>query len=60
MILVVGATGRLGGTIVADLTKGRSDLRVLVRGREAQAAFEKQGLQAVIGDLKDRKSLDAA
>lgn len=62
MILVVGATGRLGGIIVDKLTKSKKsrDLRVLVRTREALAAFEKQGLEGAIGDLTDRESLITA
>src|SRR5687767_151607 len=60
MILIVGATGRLGGLITRLLlTKGRS-VRILAReGSEYQSLVD-AGAQLAIGDLKSRSSLDAA
>lgn len=72
MILVVGATGTLGGRIAHGLLKQGKDVRVLVRHNPISAAMAEQGLahtpeslieagaQPVWGDLKDRDSLDAA
>ncbi|HNS51004.1 MAG TPA: NmrA family NAD(P)-binding protein [Anaerolineae bacterium] len=72
MILLVGATGRLGGAIAqALLAQGRS-LRILLRRDSHSATLAPQGLatpaeallaagaEAAFGDLKDRASLDAA
>jgi uncharacterized protein YbjT (DUF2867 family) len=60
MILVVGATGSLGGRIVGRLLQQGKNVRILVReGRDYKHMVE-AGAEAVIGDLKDRKSLDAA
>lgn len=71
-IIVVGATGRLGGAITqALLAQGRS-VRILVRRNSPSVELAKQGLatsaesliaagaQPVYGDLKARASLDPA
>jgi uncharacterized protein YbjT (DUF2867 family) len=72
MILVVGATGRLGGMITQRLLAAGREVRILVRHNSPSEELAKQGLatpaQALIdagarpvyGDLKDRGSLDAA
>lgn len=72
MILVVGATGRLGGAITHALLEQGKDVRILVRHDSPSEALAKQGMatsarvliasgaQSVCGDLKDRASLDAA
>ena len=72
MILVVGATGRLGGAITQMLLAQGQSVRVLLRTVSPSAELAKQGLatsaetliaagaQPVYGDLKDRASLDAA
>jgi len=72
MILVVGATGLLGGTITSKLLEEGKDVRILVRHNSPAAEMAKQGLgtpaqtlidagaQPVYGDLKDRASLDEA
>lgn len=72
MILVVGATGRLGGAItLALLAQGRS-VRILLPENSPSARLAPQGMataaetliaagaQPVSGDLKQRASLDAA
>jgi len=70
MILVVGATGRLGGTIVKKLLARGKPVRILQRENSPAEALARQGLatpasellaagaQAVSGDLRDRASLD--
>ena len=58
MILVVGATGELGGLIVRDLLRQGRQVRVLVRA--GSSVDELAGAQPVLGDLKDAASLHAA
>ena len=63
MILVVGATGLLGGEICRLLTQRGNRVRALVRGTSSAdrvARLKSVGAEQVRGDLKDRRSLDAA
>ena len=60
MILVVGATGRLGGMIARRLLDQKKTVRVLVRPSSDYRALVNQGAEPVEGDLKDRASLDRA
>lgn len=72
MILIVGATGRLGGIITQRLLAGGHDVRVLLRPNSAAAQLAQvgratapelllaAGAQAVYGDLKEPSSLQAA
>ena len=72
MILVVGATGMLGGMITSQLLARGKDVRILVRRDSPSEALAAQGrataagtlidagAQPVYGDLKDRDSLDRA
>src|SRR5256885_5246924 len=63
MILVVGATGLLGGEICRLLAQGGTPVRALVRGTadlDRVAHLKGLGADLVRGDLKDRRSLDAA
>ncbi|MFF7458645.1 NAD(P)H-binding protein [Kitasatospora sp. NPDC008115] len=55
-ILVTGATGKVGGAVVAQLHAAGVPVRALVRG---EAHFP-EGVQAVRGDLGDPASLDTA
>ncbi|WP_043478510.1 SDR family oxidoreductase [Kitasatospora sp. MBT66] len=55
-ILVTGATGRVGGSVVAQLHAAGVPVRALVRG---EAEFP-EGVRAVRGDLGDPASLGAA
>lgn len=60
-ILVVGATGRLGGEIARRLlAAGREPVRILVRPGARYDELAALGALPVTGDLKDRGSLDAA
>ena len=58
-ILITGASGRLGGAIVAALAARipRERLRVLVRTTPAADAFRARGVTARLGDYADRRSL---
>jgi NADH dehydrogenase len=72
MILVVGATGTLGGRITRDLLAKGKAVRILVRDRSPSTALAVAGMatsaeslvaagaEAVTGDLADRAALDAA
>ena len=63
MILVAGATGVLGSEIVRRLRAAQQPVRALVRrtsAREKVAELERLGAEIAPGDLKDRRSLDAA
>lgn len=72
MILVVGATGTLGGRITRGLLAKGKDVRILVRDPSPSAEMAQIGMatsaesltaagaQAITGDLTDRASLDAA
>jgi uncharacterized protein YbjT (DUF2867 family) len=72
MILVVGATGVVGGMIVRQLLEEDKVVRILVRRDSPSSQLVQQGLatsaeelikagaQPVYGDLRDRASLDVA
>jgi uncharacterized protein YbjT (DUF2867 family) len=72
MILVVGATGTLGGGIVRGLLAQGKEVRILVRDPSPSVELAPMGLatdadtlveagaQRATGDLTDRASLDAA
>lgn len=72
MILIVGATGILGGMITQRLLGEGKDVRILVRQDSPSEQMAKQrmatsaqflinaGAKPVYGDLKDRASLDRA
>ncbi len=60
MILVVGATGMLGGRIAQRLLEGGQQVRILVRPGSDYAELERAGAQPVIGDLKEPDTLAAA
>lgn len=60
MILVVGATGSVGGKIARRLLSNGKSVRIVVRpGSDAQALVE-AGAEPVRADLKDPSSLKAA
>jgi uncharacterized protein YbjT (DUF2867 family) len=63
MILVVGATGHLGGEICRRLLANGESVRGLVRSSsdpEAVAALRARGVETVAGDLRDHPSLTTA
>jgi uncharacterized protein YbjT (DUF2867 family) len=60
MILVVGATGRLGGRIAHRLLADGRPVRVLVRPQSDYRSLVQAGAEPVIGDLKDPSSLRSA
>ena len=63
MILIAGATGFLGGEICRRLVGSGETVRGLVRATSDHAAVERLrglGVETVVGDVRDRPSLDAA
>lgn len=60
MILVVGATGQLGGLITRRLVQRGEDVRVLLRPGSRPEDMIAAGALAVTGDLKEPASLRAA
>ncbi len=57
MILVVGATGSLGGTIARMLLVDGQPVRVLARPHSNYQPLQHNGAQVVMGDMKDLASL---
>jgi NADH dehydrogenase len=57
MILVVGATGMVGGMITRTLLERPADVRILVRPGSSYQSLVGAGAQPVVGDLKDAASL---
>ena len=60
MILVVGATGQLGGIIARRLIAGGQKVRVLVRPATDAGGYASGVCEVARGDLRDRASLDEA
>ncbi len=60
MLLVIGATGYLGGLITRQLLAKGREVRILVRAGSKYQPLVEAGAKPVIGDLRDRASLDAA
>ena len=58
MILVAGGTGRLGNVLVPMLRASGSEVRVLTRDRERARGLD--GVEVVVGDVRDPGTLDAA
>jgi len=59
-ILIVGSTGDLGGTITRSLLGKGKNVRILVRPQSNYQPLVQAGAQAVLGDLKNPASLNAA
>ena len=60
MILVVGATGQLGSAVTRMLLAQSKPVRILARAQSDYQPLADAGAQVVLGDLKQRGSLDAA
>lgn len=60
-ILVVGATGRFAGLVMPELGRRGALVRALIRDRSNMGLAQSLGAQqVVVGDLRDRESLDIA
>jgi NADH dehydrogenase len=60
LILMVGSTGDLGGTITRMLLAKGKKVRILVRQQSNYQPLVQEGAQTVFGDLKDPASLENA
>jgi uncharacterized protein YbjT (DUF2867 family) len=60
MILVVGATGKLGSAVTRMLLAQDQSVRILARSHSPYQSLEDAGAQVVLGDLKQRSSLGPA
>ena len=60
MVLLVGATGRLGSRIARELLSKRTPLRALCRPGSGYGALRRMGAEIVFGDLREPASLAAA
>lgn len=60
MILIVGATGDLGGRVAVRLAEAGHELRALVRPGTESTHLRDQHIEVVRGDLCDQASLPAA
>ncbi len=58
-ILITGATGRMGSTVIEALTERDAPVRALVRRPEAAAELP-AGVEVAVGDLTEPASLDGA
>ena len=59
-ILITGATGNVGGVVIANLLARGEEVRALVRDRSKAQALQDAGVQVVVGDLGKPETLDAA
>lgn len=59
-ILVTGATGTIGSFVVKGLNHLKADFVAMVRSEEKAKALNEKGIDTVIGDLEDIKSLEKA
>ena len=59
-VLVVGATGSLGGKVVDELLKRGKSVRALVRSTTDASRLETKGVEIARGDMLDLDSLVAA
>src|SRR5437016_290055 len=60
MILVTGATGKIGSEVVKQLLAAGAPVRVLVRDPQKAVDLAGQGVEVVQGDLMRPETLDAA
>lgn len=60
MILITSAAGQTGTRIIAQLAKRKVPVRGLVTNRASASKIESLGAEPIIGDLRDRASLEAA
>ena len=60
MILITGATGKVGKELVQDLLARGSKFKVMTRSKEAIKDFEAKGIKAVQGDFERPDSFTTA
>jgi uncharacterized protein YbjT (DUF2867 family) len=57
-VLLIGGTGLLGGAVAEELAARGEPVRALVREGKRVARLRELGFELVIGDLRDRRTLD--
>ncbi|MCI0514511.1 SDR family oxidoreductase, partial [candidate division KSB1 bacterium] len=60
MNLIIGATGNLGGAVARLLLNEGQSVRAMTRTPDKADALKKLGAEIIIGDVRDRQSLDRA
>lgn len=60
MILITGATGKVGKELVLDLSARQAAFKVMVRSKEAAKAFESKGIKTVLGDFERPETYTSA
>ncbi len=60
MILITGATGHLGNTLIHDLMKTGADLRLFLQPNEPVVALDGVKFDLVVGDIRDEEAVDRA
>jgi uncharacterized protein YbjT (DUF2867 family) len=60
MILVTGATGRVGSTLVATLLRAGEPVRVLTRNSHKAATLHRIGASVIVGDFAQLSTLKTA
>jgi uncharacterized protein YbjT (DUF2867 family) len=60
MILITGATGRVGSKLVESLVHSGKSVRVLVRNSQKAAGFQALGASVSLGDLNQSDCLEVA
>lgn len=60
MILIIGATGKTGASVVSHLLKKGCSLRALIRNPEKEAALTDAGVDVVVGEVADSAALEKA
>ncbi|MGH8592313.1 MAG: hopanoid-associated sugar epimerase [Gammaproteobacteria bacterium] len=59
-ILITGATGFVGAAVLRKLIEHEHEARVLVRAESSRVNLEGLPVEVVVGDLRDRQSLEHA
>lgn len=57
-VLLIGGTGLLGGAVAEQLAARGEPVRALVREGKRAARLRELGFELVVGDLRDRRTLD--
>ncbi|MFQ5804669.1 MAG: SDR family oxidoreductase, partial [Candidatus Methylomirabilales bacterium] len=60
MILVVGATGRVGSQVVQQLQRQGRPVRALCRSEWKGKPLREAGVEITLGDLADRRTIETA
>jgi len=59
-ILIIGATGNVGGVVITNLVATGANIRALVRDEAKAQSLKDTGVEVVTGDLDNPETLDGA